>query len=299
MGLIDRIYLYIMIQSENNPIEAGLSEITLELTHVWEEVQSFIAKSGLNLLTAIAILVIGRWLVKGVVRKVTGLLHARKVDPTIIPTIRGIVNVGLMIALALAVINRIGIDTTGLIAAFGAAGLAVGLALQGSLSNFAGGILILTLKPFKAGDFVEVNGQLGSVHAVTIINTILKTVDNKTIYLPNGAVAGANITNYTQEQTRRLEKVFGIGYGDDFEKAKQIILDIIQADARILSDPEPFARVGNLGDSSVDITVRVWAKTEDFWDVNFDLIENVKKEFDKQGISIPFPQRDIHIVKEA
>lgn len=298
MGLIDRIYLYIMIQSENNPIEAGLSEITLELTHVWEEVQSFIAKSGLNLLTAIAILVIGRWLVKGVVRKVTGLLHARKVDPTIIPTIRGIVNVGLMIALALAVINRIGIDTTGLIAAFGAAGLAVGLALQGSLSNFAGGILILTLKPFKAGDFVEVNGQLGSVHAVTIINTILKTVDNKTIYLPNGAVAGANITNYTQEQTRRLEKVFGIGYGDDFEKAKQIILDIIQADARILSDPEPFARVGNLGDSSVDITVRVWAKTEDFWDVNFDLIEKVKKEFDNQGISIPFPQRDIHIVKE-
>ncbi len=279
-------------------MEENVQDLQVQVTEIWNTVQQYVTEFGLKFLGAIAVLIIGRWVIKGIVRKFTGLLNKRQVDPTIIPTLRGVVNVALMVALLLAVIGMIGIDTTGLIAVFGAAGLAIGLALQGSLANFAGGILILTLKPFKAGDFVEVNGQMGVVHAVTIINTVLKTVDNKTIYLPNGAVAGANITNFTEEDTRRLDKVFGIGYGDDFDKAKGIIMDIIKADGRILSDPEPFARVGNLGDSSVDITVRVWVKTAEYWDVNFDMIEKVKKEFDAQGISIPFPQRDVHLFNE-
>lgn len=287
-----------LLQNDETILEEGIGEVSAELITAWNKIQELITEFGLQVIGAIAVLIIGRWVIKGIVRKFEGILNKRNVDPTIIPTLKGVVNVGLMIALLLAVIGMVGIDTTSLIAVFGAAGLAIGLALQGSLSNFAGGILILTLKPFKAGDFVEVNGQLGSVHAVTIINTVLKTPDNKTIYLPNGAVAGANITNFTHEDTRRLDKVFGIGYGDDFDKAKGIIMDIIKADERIMKDPEPFARVGNLGDSSVDITVRVWVKTAEYWDVNWDLIENVKKQFDAQGISIPFPQRDVHIFNE-
>lgn len=287
------------IQPQNSDVLAeSLSELSLEVSNIWQTVQQYVTEFGLQVIGAVAVLVIGRWVIKGIVKRLDRLLHKREVDPTIIPTIRGVANGALTIALLLAVIGMVGIDTTGLIAVFGAAGLAIGLALQGSLANFAGGILILSLKPFKAGDFVEVNGQSGAVHAVTIINTVLKTPDNKTIYLPNGAVAGANIINFTQEEKRRWDKVFGIGYDDDFEKAKKIILDILDADPRVHKDPEPLVRVGNLGDSSVDITVRAWLDTSEYWNVNWDMIEKVKKEFDTQGISIPFPQRDIHVYNE-
>lgn len=279
-------------------ISEGVNELSLEFANIWETVQQYVTEFGLQVIGAIAVLFIGRWVIKGMVKRFERLLHKRNVDPTIIPTIRDVVKAALMIALLLAVIGMVGIDTTSLIAVFGAAGLAIGLALQGSLANFAGGILILTLKPFKAGDFVEVNGQSGSVHAVTIINTVLKTPDNKTIYLPNGAVAGANIINFTEEGRRRWDKVFGIGYTDDFDKAKKIIMDFLMEDDRIHKDPAPFVRVGNLGDSSVDITVRAWVDTPEYWNVKFDMIEKVKKEFDKQGVSIPFPQRDIHIYNE-
>lgn len=287
------------IQPQNSDVLAeSVSELSLEVSNIWQTVQQYVTEFGLQVIGAVAVLVIGRWVIKGIVKRFDRLLHKRVVDPTIIPTIRGVANGALTIALLLAVIGMVGIDTTGLIAVFGAAGLAIGLALQGSLANFAGGILILSLKPFKAGDFVEVNGQSGAVHAVTIINTVLKTPDNKTIYLPNGAVAGANIINFTQEVKRRWDKVFGIGYDDDFEKAKKIILDILDADPRVHKDPEPLVRVGNLGDSSVDITVRAWLDTSEYWNVNWDMIEKVKKEFDAQGISIPFPQRDIHVYNE-
>ncbi len=287
------------IQPQNSDVLAeSVSELSLEVSNIWQTVQQYVTEFGLQVIGAVAVLVIGRWVIKGIVKRLDRLLHKREVDPTIIPTIRGVANGALTIALLLAVIGMVGIDTTGLIAVFGAAGLAIGLALQGSLANFAGGILILSLKPFKAGDFVEVNGQSGAVHAVTIINTVLKTPDNKTIYLPNGAVAGANIINFTQEVKRRWDKVFGIGYDDDFEKAKKIILDILDADPRVHKDPEPLVRVGNLGDSSVDITVRAWLDTSEYWNVNWDMIEKVKKEFDAQGISIPFPQRDIHVYNE-
>lgn len=287
-----------MQQQSTDVISESVNDLSLEISNIWATVQQYVTEFGLQFIGAVAVLVIGRWVIKGIVKRFDRLLHKREVDPTIIPTIRGVLNAALTIALLLAVIGMVGIDTTGLIAVFGAAGLAIGLALQGSLANFAGGILILSLKPFKAGDFVEVNGQSGSVHAVTIINTILKTPDNKTIYLPNGAVAGANITNFTQEEIRRWDKVFGIGYADDFDKAKKIILDFLMEDERVHKEPAPFVRVGNLGDSSVDITVRAWVDTPEYWNLNFDMIEKVKKEFDKQGVSIPFPQRDIHVYNE-
>ncbi|MCO6358618.1 mechanosensitive ion channel family protein [Roseivirga pacifica] len=269
-----------------------------EIKKHWDQLSEVILEYGLQVLGAIAVLIIGRIIIKAIVSRFVKTLKKREVDPTIIPTLKGVANVALMAALIFAVIGIVGIPTSGFIAVFGAAGLAIGLALQGSLSNFAGGILILTLKPFKAGDFVEVNGQSGTVHAVTIINTVLRTVDNKIIYLANGAVAGANITNVTHEPKRRWDKVFGIGYEDDFEKAKKIIADMLDADPRVHKDPAPFVRVGNLGDSSVDITVRAWVDTAELWNLNFDMIEKVKKEFDAQGISIPFPQRDVHIYNE-
>lgn len=269
-----------------------------QIQEIWASIKEPILEYGLQFIGAIITLIIGSWVIKRLVRVFEKTLNKRGIDPTLIPTLKGVIKMFLYVALIMAIISQVGIETSGFLAIFGAAGLAIGLSLQGSLSNFAGGILILTIKPFKAGDFVTINGESGTVHAVTIINTVLKTVDNKTIYLPNGAVAGANITNFTEEDTRRWDKVFGIGYGDDFDKAKQIISDFLQADERVIKDPEPFIRVGNLGDSSVDITVRAWVKKEDYWPLNFDMIEKVKKEFDKQGISIPFPQRDVHIFNE-
>lgn len=269
-----------------------------DLNQIWDSLQDTILAYGLNVLGALITLIIGVWIIKRLVKLSGKTLEKRGVDPTIIPTVKGVVKVALYAALVLAIVKQVGIETSGFIAVFGAAGLAIGLALQGSLSNFAGGILILTLKPFKAGDFVEVNGQSGSVHAVTIINTILRTTDNRIIYLPNGAVAGANIINFTHEETRRWDKVFGIAYDDDFEKAKKIIQDLLEADERIHKDPAPFVRVTNLGDSSVDLQVRAWTDTSELWNVNFDMIEKVKKEFDAQGVSFPFPQRDIHVYNE-
>ena len=266
-----------------------------ELKKHWDQISEVVLEYGLQILGALFVLIVGSIVIKFLVKKFAKMLEKREVDPTLIPTLKGVAKVALYVGLLFAVIGILEIETAGFLAIFGAAGLAIGLALQGSLSNFAGGILILTLKPFKAGDFVEVNGQSGSVHSVTIINTVLKTPDNKTIYLANGSVAGANITNFTEEGKRRWDKVFGIAYDDDFEKAKKIIADMLDADPRVHKDPAPFVRVGNLGDSSVDITVRAWVDTPEYWNVNFDMIEKVKKEFDAQGISIPFPQRDVHI----
>lgn len=269
-----------------------------DLQGYWDQLEGSVLVYGMDVLGALLTLIIGAWIIKRIVKISGKRMMKTSMDPMIIPTLRGVIKIALWAALILAVVKQVGIETSGFIAVFGAAGLAVGLALQGSLSNFAGGILLLTLKPFKAGDFVEVNGQSGTVNGVSMINTVLKTPDNKTIILPNGAVAGGNITNFSTEPKRRWDKVFGIGYGDDFDKAKKIIMDFLEADERVHKDPAPFVRVGNLGDSSVDITVRAWVDTAEYWNLNWDMIEKVKKEFDKQGISIPFPQRDVHIYNE-
>ncbi len=257
-----------------------------------------ILDTGVEIIIAILILIVGLWIIKVIVNKLGRVLTKNGVDETLMPTLKGFTKSMLTIMLLIFVVGRLGADTSAFVAVLGALGLAVGFALQGSLANFAGGILILVLKPFKNGDVINVNGETGSVQSISIVTTTLKTPDNRVIYMANGAVAGATITNITQESTRRWDFVCGIGYDDDFDKAKEIIQGLIAADNRFHKDPAPFVRVGNLGDSSVDITIRAWVDTSEYWNVHFDMIENIKREMDKAGISIPYPQRDIHVYNE-
>ena len=268
------------------------------LEGLWDKYSERILNTGIQMLTAILILVVGLWVIKRIVKMFDKMLRKRGVDETLLPTMKGVLKGFLTVILLIAVVKKVGADPAGLVAVLGALGLAAGFALQGSLANFAGGILILVLKPFKNGDVINVNGETGSVQSISIVTTTLKTPDNRVIYMANGGVASATITNITQESTRRWDYVCGIGYDDDFEKAKEIIQGLIAADDRFHKDPAPFVRVGNLGDSSVDITIRAWVDTSEYWNVHFDMIENIKKEMDKAGISIPYPQRDIHVFNE-
>lgn len=265
---------------------------------IWNNYSDQIIGKGVDIVIAILMLIIGLWVIKRIVSIFAKVLAKRGVDATLMPTLKGVIKGMLTVVLLIAVVQQVGADASGFVAILGALGLAVGFALQGSLANFAGGILILVLKPFKNGDVINVSGQTGSVQAISIVTTTLKTPDNRVIYMANGAVAGATITNITQESTRRWDFTCGIGYDDDFEKAKEIIQGLIAADSRFHKDPAPFVRVGNLGDSSVDITIRAWVDTSEYWNVHFDMIENIKKEMDKAKISIPYPQRDIHVYNE-
>jgi len=207
----------------------------------------------------------------------------------------GLISVILKVMLIISVASMIGIQMTSFIAVLGAAGLAVGLALQGSLANFAGGVLILFFKPYKIGDFIDASGFMGSVKEIQIFNTILKTPDNKTIIIPNGTLSNASITNFSTEETRRVDMTFGIGYSDDIQKAKNILESLLKNDSRVLNDPAYMIVVSELADSSVNLVVRAWCNSADYWNIYFSMQERVKLEFDKQGISIPFPQRDVHV----
>ena len=250
-----------------------------------------------KIVTAIAVLVIGLWVIKFIVRGFKKTSARSKMDDSLQRFLASLFSISLKVLLLVSVVSMLGVETTSFIAVLGAAGLAVGFALQGSLSNFAGGVLILIFKPFKVGDFIEGAGHAGSVYAIEVLNTTLKTPDNKTIIIPNGELSGNSIINYSKEERRRVDFTFGIGYNDDMKKAKEIIKSIVDKDTRVLKDPEPFIAIGNLGDSSVDITVRVWVEAVNYWAVHFDTTEAVKAEFDAQGISIPFPQMDIHQYK--
>lgn len=250
---------------------------------------------GPKLILAIVTLLIGLWVIKIIVKIVNRAMEKSETDVSLRSFLSSLINIGLKILLFITVISMVGVQMTSFVAILGAAGLAVGLALQGSLANFAGGVLILFFKPFKVGDYIDAQGFSGSVSEIQILHTILKTPDNKTIIMPNGSLSNATVTNFTTENTRRVDLVFGIGYGDDILKAKEIIRNIIKADNRIMSTPEPMVVTSELADSSVNIATRVWTNTSDYWNVNFDLIETVKLEFDKNGISIPFPQHDVHL----
>jgi small conductance mechanosensitive channel len=201
----------------------------------------------------------------------------------------------LLVAVIIAAVDQLGVNTTSLLAVFGAAGLAVGLALQNSLSNFSAGVMLIIFRPFKVGDFIEAAGVTGVVEEVQIFNTLLKTPDNREIIVPNGQIYSGTITNFSARDTRRIDLVFGIGYDDDIKKAKQLIEQIMTADDRILKEPAAAVALGELADSSVNINVRPWVKSENYWPVRADLLENVKAAFDANGISIPFPQRDVHM----
>ncbi len=244
---------------------------------------------------AIVTLIVGMWLIN----RFVGILDNKlgKKDPTLNKFLCGLVSALLKILLLISVASMVGIATTSFIAIIGAAGLAVGLALQGSLANFAGGVLILIFKPFKVGDVIEAQGYLGSVREISILYTLIDTFDNRRIIIPNGQLANASLTNMSVYETRRCDMSFGIGYGDDIDKAKAVCKRLIEEDERALKDPEPLIVVGALGESSVDLTVRVWTKSGDLWPFYWDMHEKVKKAFDAEGISIPFPQRDVHMIK--
>jgi len=264
-----------------------------------EKGTSMAMEYGPKLLLAIVTLLIGMYVINTFVRFLKKTMVKRDVDPSLVPFTSSLANVVLKAMLLISVASMVGIQTTSFVAILGAAGLAVGLALQGSLANFAGGVLILLFKPFKVGDVIETQSFLGTVKGIQIFNTVMNTFDNKKIIIPNGAVASGPIINYSAEDIRRVDMEFGIGYGDDIKKAKNILAQLIAADSRVMNEPaEPFIALKELGESSVNFVVRVWSKSEDYWGIYFDMQENVKLTFDKEGISIPFPQRDVHLIQE-
>ena len=267
-----------------------------------EMVNDFIAKalnSGIELggriLAALIIFIIGKSLINWANKLCATTLQKRNVDASIQSFLKSIVNITLLVMLFLAIIGKLGIELTSFAALLASVGVAVGMALSGNLSNFAGGVIILVFRPYKVGDYIEAStGASGTVTDIQIFHTVLTTPDNKVIFAPNGAMSGAVVTNYNRKETRRLQFIYGVEYGTDFELAKSTLLDIINKDSRILQDPAPFVELSALADSSVNITVRVWVNASDYWAVNFDMNKNVYATFNEKGISFPFPQLTVH-----
>ena len=256
----------------------------------------YVIEYGPSLIGGILFLILGLWIVKIIANTIGRMMDKRDMDPSLKPFLKSLILNLLRVLVVISVMGMIGIEMTSFIAILGAAGLAVGMALSGTLQNFAGGVIILIFKPYKVGDVIEVGGFIGSVSEIQIFNTILKTWDNKTIIIPNAQLSNNSMTNYSTEETRKVEWIFGIGYSDDIDMAKKIIQETVFKDDRILdNEGEYFINVSELGDSSVNIKVRAIVNSSDYWQVLFDKTEAVKKAFDKNGISIPFPQRDVHL----
>lgn len=252
---------------------------------------------GISIITALLVFVLGRLIVNLLINVLGKVLNRTSLDTILVEFIQTIVRVLLMIFVIVAALDQLGLNTTSLIAVLGAVGLAVGLALQGSLQNFASGFLLLVLRPFKAGDYVEAAGTGGVVEKISIFSTVMRTPDNKEVTIPNGAIYGGNIINYSARPTRRVDLVFGISYGDDIKKAKEVMTEAVTSDPRVLKDPAPTVAVMELADSSVNFIVRPWVNTDDFWPVYWDMTEKIKIALDDNGITIPFPQMDVHMDK--
>lgn len=263
-----------------------------------ELLQNFVVTYGLKLIGALVALIIGLWIIRLLTGGLTKFMQKRGIDTSLQGFFRTLFNITMKVLLVLSIVSMVGFKTTSFIAVLGAAGLAVGMALSGTLQNFAGGVIILLLKPFKAGDFIEAQGFMGTVSEVQIFNTILKTPDNKTIIIPNGGLSTSSMTNFSTEPQRRVDWTFGISYGEDTEKAKALIMELIKSDQRVLREPEPFIAISELAASSVNISVRVWVESADFWGLFFDINERVYNAFKKEGINIPFPQMDVHLYRE-
>lgn len=253
----------------------------------------------LQVIAAIFIFYIGRMMARAVSRFIERTLVARAVDKAVVAFVASLIYAILLIATVLMALSQIGVQTTSFIAILGAAGLAVGLALQGSLANFASGILIILLRPFKSGDFIDAGGVSGTVDKIEIFQTMMRTPDNKRVIVPNAQITGGPITNYSSEPLRRVDLVIGISYDSDLRKAKQILEDILKNDERVLQEPAASVKVAALADSSVNLNVRPWVNSADYWGVYWDTLEKVKLIFDEQGIGIPFPQMDVHIKKDT
>jgi small conductance mechanosensitive channel len=258
-------------------------------------VQTYLAEYGLKVLAAIAIFIIGRIAAGWVRRLVDRLMKKGGTDDTVVGFVSSLAYIGVMAFVVVAALGQLGIQTTSFIAILGAAGLAIGLALQGSLSNFAAGFLMLIFRPFRAGDFIEGAGVAGIVEKIEMFTTTMRTGDNKTIIVPNSSLAGGNIINYSAKETRRVDLTVGASYDADIKHVRQVLQGIIAADERVMQDPAPMIAVGELADNSVNFVVRVWVKSGDYWGVFFDTTEAVKIRFDEEGIGIPYPQRDVHM----
>ena len=263
----------------------------ISVDKIWELLTLY----GLRVIAAIVILIVGRWVAKIFKAVVKKVMTRRNVDQTIVSFVGSLSYYVLLVFFVIAALSQLGVQTTSFVAIVGAAGLAIGLALQGSLANFAAGFLMVIFRPFKVGDYIEGGGTAGTVEKIQIFTTQLKTPDNKTVIVPNAQMTSGNIINWSTTGTRRVDMVFGIGYDDDIDKAKTIMQEVIDADTRILKEPASVIALSELADSSVNFVVRPWVMASDYWSVYFDLTEKIKKRFDAEGISIPYPQRDVHI----
>ncbi|EKA4521933.1 small-conductance mechanosensitive channel MscS [Vibrio cholerae] len=275
------------------PIVESFNQVNTWLTNN----SDLLIQYGVNVISAILILFIGNLVVKGVAGSVANVLKKKDMDKAVVDFIHGLVRYTLFIIVLIAALSRIGVQTASVVAVIGAAGLAVGLALQGSLSNFAAGVLIVAFRPFKSGDYVEIGGVAGSVDSIQIFQTVLKSPDNKMVVVPNSAVIGGAITNYSRHETRRVDMVIGVSYKSDLQKTKRVLRETLEKDPRILKDPDMTIGVLTLADSSINFVVRPWCKTSDYWAVYFDSMQAIKEALDANGIEIPFPQMDVHLNK--
>ena len=271
------------------------SEMTADALKYKDYAIDFIMNYGPKLIGAIVVLIIGLWIIKLITKSVNRVMVRSNVDDSLRPFLKSLVNSLLKALLVISIMGMVGIEMTSFIAILGAAGLAVGMALSGTLQNFAGGVMILIFKPFKVGDYIEAQGYAGSVKSIQIFITVLTTPDNKTIIIPNGGLSNGSVVNYSTQDTRRVDWTFGVSYGSDIEHVRKVITGLIEADERILKEPAPLVKVTALADSSVNFVVRGWVVPSDYWDVYFAMNENVYTKFNKEGIGIPFPQMDVHV----
>ncbi|KAA3597942.1 MAG: mechanosensitive ion channel family protein [Calditrichaeota bacterium] len=267
-----------------------------DFSEIISTVQGYVIQYGSKVLLAVLTLIIGLWVISKLTKGVETVFNKNKFDETLQKFLVNLVNIALKAMLLVSIASMIGIETTSFVAIIGAAGLAIGLALQGSLSNFAGGVLVLIFKPYKVGDLIDAQGFLGKVKEIQIFNTIINTPQNRLVIIPNGLISNGCITNMSAEEHIRIDLTFGVGYGDDITKVKSVLEEVVKSDSRIQKDPAPVIAVKEHGASSVNFACNVWAKPADYWGVYFYMHEKVKIEFDKEGISIPFPQRDVHMI---
>lgn len=266
----------------------------VNLEQVTQQVITFCVDAGKSILLAAVIFIAGRFIISVINRLVAQMMERRKIDATIQSFLRSFINILLTILLLISVVSALGVNTTSFAALLASAGVAVGMALSGNLQNLAGGLIILLFKPYKVGDYVDAQGVSGTVKEIQIFHTVLTTPDNKIIYVPNGSLSSGSVTNYSLSQLRRVDWTVGVEYGTEIEKVRQTVLDLIKKDSRILTDPTPFIALSALADSSVNITIRVWVKNEDYWGVFFDMNQNIYEVFNREGISFPFPQVTVH-----
>lgn len=265
----------------------------------WTKIVGLGIEYGLDLLFGLIVLVVGLKVVSGIAGLVSKVCDKKGMDATLKPFFVSSLSILLKTLVVITALQAFGVQMAAFITVLGAAGLAVGMAFSGNLQNFAGGVLVLIFRPLQVGEFVEAQGHMGTVKEISVFHTTLLTPDNKTIIIPNGPLSNGSLVNFSRQEKRRVDLVFGIGYSDDSDKAIRVIKDVIASHDKVLNEPaEPFVKMSELADSSVNFAVRIWVNAPDFWDVHFYMIENVKKAFDREGISIPFPQRDVHVIKE-